>query len=172
MKKKNIPFKNYIISALLFLGVIFLFIYAFSWYQIKEQEKLLESYLIKTNTINYIFTDLKELNTALVEAPDNYFLFTGYTNDALMQKTEKKMKTIIDSHNLNDQIYYLDITNNLDDEEFLKSFNKSFDIDIISFPVILYFKDDLVVEVIESNDNDELNLTYFKDLLSKLNTND
>ena len=46
MKKKiktetrKVPFKNYVITAFMFVGAILLTLYIFKWYQVKMDEKL------------------------------------------------------------------------------------------------------------------------------------
>ena len=67
VKKKNndlkkVPLKNYFIALLVLIGGILLIVYIFEWYQVKETEKYMESYLLKSNTIIFYAYIIKFAN--------------------------------------------------------------------------------------------------------------
>ena len=54
-KNKNQSLKNTFITVCIIIGVIFLILYVYKWYLVKEADKYARSYLITTNTISYEF---------------------------------------------------------------------------------------------------------------------
>ena len=56
---KKISLKNYLMALLVLIGGIVLVIYIFEWYQVKQEEKYMESYLLKTNTVGFNIENLK-----------------------------------------------------------------------------------------------------------------
>lgn len=164
---KNIPIKNYIYALLLFIFTILFIVYIFMWVNVKQEEKYLNSFLINTNTVKYIFNDIEEINNAILESPSSFILFTGYTKDKTMYKIEKEIKKIIDEHNIIDNFYYLDVTDNTNDIQFINSFNKNFDTNVSSFPIILYFEDHKASKLFKLDKNIDKNLKTFNNFVSR-----
>lgn len=168
-KKRLVPFKNYVFATLLFLGVIFLFVYSFMWYNIKNEEKLLESYLIKTNTTSLVLNELNEIDTIFEEVPTNFFLFVSYRKDLDTFNLEKGLKGLIDKYNLNDVFYYLDSTTLKDDINFINNLNKKLNIKIKNIPALIYFNNNEIIEILESKEESTFNKNDFKNLLQLYN---
>ena len=163
MKKKNITLKNYVYTILLFAGIILLILYIFSWYNVKKEERLMNSYLVSSKTIEFKINDLKDLDSILTEAPSTYFVLVSYTNDEKMYNLEKLLKRTIDKYKLNDIFYYIDSSNNKDDINYINDLNKSFKLNNIeSIPTLIYIEDNKIKEVINNITNDD-----FKNLLNK-----
>lgn len=142
MKNKYNSLKSYIIGIISILLVIFLALYFFKWYKVYQEEQTRESYLLKTNTISMQITNIKDINTILSEAPSNYFVYIGYRNSNDVLKIEKKLKKVIDEYGINDSIYYVDITKEIKDNNYLISLNSNLDlneVEIKSVPAIIYF---------------------------------
>ena len=70
--------RNYLYALLILVGGILIVWYAFSWYQVKREEKLMDSYLISTNTISSNITDINSLTQVIQESPSSYFIYIGY----------------------------------------------------------------------------------------------
>lgn len=151
-KNKNIPPRNYLIVFFLCLAAIFVTIYIFQWKEYNENELTSKSYLVSTSTVSLIINTLDELETTLFEKPNNLFIYTGYTGDIDEYYLEEDLKSIIDDYSLADQFYYLDITNLLDDEDFLNDLSNVLSTEISSYPVIIYISDDEVINKIDSDD--------------------
>ena len=166
VKEEKIDPKNYIYALLAFVGIILLVLYFFKWYQVKEEEKLMNSYLITTSTIASSVNDLNSLSQIIQEAPDSYFIFLGYTKDEEVYNLEKELKKVIDKYNLNDIFYYVDLTQN--DANYLESIKKTLNINTLTnVPAIIYVHNG---EIKEENILDGVKDTKFKidDLLSLL----
>ncbi len=164
-KTRYIPAKNYFLAILMLGAVIFLFIYAFQWQNVKEEESLLESYLIKTNTVSLEIKTIEELENFLNEQPESYFIFTGYTGSQIEYDLEKDLKPIIDDYNLSSIFYYLDVTKLKNDEELTNTLTDILGIDINHIPSIIYFNEGVATIMIDKDNNDYLEADDFEKLL-------
>lgn len=166
-KKNNINFKKIFYFILGFLLIIFLIWYIISWKNVKQEEKLMNSYLITSNTLSVEIKDLSETVQVLKESPSEYFVYISYTNDEKIFNFEKKLKKLIDNYNLKDEFYFVNVTNIKDDENFYSEINDTFNTKLISnIPSILHFKNNELKKVIYNKD---LNKTYteFENLLKE-----
>lgn len=166
-KKNNINFKKIFYFILGFLLIIFLIWYIISWKNVKQEEKLMNSYLITSNTLSVEIKDLSETVQVLKESPSEYFVYISYTNDEKIFNFEKKLKKLIDNYNLKDEFYFVNITNIKDDENFYSEINDTFNTKLINnIPCILHFKNNELKKVIYNKD---LNKTYtnFENLLKE-----
>lgn len=146
---KYFPMKNYI-YGILFIIILVLFIwYIASWKNVKNEEKLMNSYLMTTDTLTYEINDFDEIIQMQSEAPNNYFILISYTNDEGTYKLEKKLKKVIEDYDLKDLMYYLDVTDEKKDNNFLNNLNTTFKTDLIkNVPCILYFANNKLEKVI------------------------
>ena len=159
-KKNNINFKKLFYFIIGFLLIIFLIWYIISWKNVKKEEKLMNSYLITSNTLSVEIKDLSETIQVLKESPSEYFVYISYTNDEKVYSFEKKLKKLIDNYNLKDEFYFVNVTNIKDDENFYSEINNTFNTKLINnIPCILHFKNNELKKVIYNKD---LNKTYTK----------
>jgi len=163
-KKKNERYinpKNYLYAVLILVGGILITLYLFEWYQVKKEEKLMNSYLITSNTIKSSVNDIDSLNQVRQEAPSSYFIYLGYTNDEDVYNLEKDLKRIIDKYNLNDIFYFFNITKLKENKDnYIEEIEDKLDIDDIEkIPAIIYVKDG---KIKESNILDGVNGTILK----------
>ena len=166
-KKNNIDFKKIFYFIIGFLLIIFLVWYIISWKNVKQEEKLMNSYLITSNTLSVEIKDLSETVQVLKESPSEYFVYISYTNDEKVFNFEKKLKKLIDNYNLKDEFYFVNVTNIKDDENFYSEINDTFNTKLINnIPCILHFKNNELKKVIYNKD---LNKTYtnFENLLKE-----
>ena len=164
-KKNNINFKKLFYFIIGFLLIIFLIWYIISWKNVKKEEKLMNSYLITSNTLSVEIKDLSETIQVLKESPSEYFVYISYTNDEKVYSFEKKLKKLIDNYNLKDEFYFVNVTK--DDENFYSEINNTFNTKLINnIPCILHFKNNELKKVIYNKD---LNKTYtnFENLLKE-----
>jgi len=153
--------KNYIYALFILVGGILLVLYLFEWYQVKQEEKLMTSYLISSNTIESSVSDLDSLNQIRQEAPSSYFIYIGYTGDEDVYKFEKELKRVIDKYKLNDEFYYLDLTKLKEkNENYLEEVNNKLEIkELEKVPAIIYVKDG---KILNSNILDGVKDTILK----------
>ena len=163
--KRRIPVKNYIYSILILVGVILLILYLFSWYNVKKEEKLMKSYLISSKTIESKIDNLNDLEQTLSEAPLSYFVVFSYTGNEEGYNMERNLKRVIDKYRLNDSIYYVDASKNLNNQEYIDNLNKLFKTkNVKNIPVIIYVEEGKTKEVLNSITSDS-----FKELLERNN---
>lgn len=166
-KTNKISTKNYIIALAFFVGVILFVLYIFEWYQVKQEEKLMDSYLVKTKTVNYVIDNLNTSKQVLQEAPSEYFIFIGYNNDEEEYNLEKEMKAVIDDYEINDIVYYLDVTDIHEKENFIAEINKTLNVNLSSVPALIYVNDGKIDKdtIIDSENDEVFNVNKFKKLL-------
>ncbi len=163
--KRRIPIKNYIYSIIILVGVILLILYIFSWYNVKKEEKLMKSYLISSKTIESKIDNLQDLEQTLSEAPLSYFVIFSYTGNEDVYNMERSLKRVIDRYKLNDSIYYVDASKNLNNKEYINNLNKMFKTKNVKYlPVIIYVEEGKAKEVLNNITSDS-----FKELLERNN---
>ena len=161
VNEKKIPFKNYIYAVLILVFSILIVLYIFSWYNVKKEEKLMNSYLITSKTIESKIKDLNTLEQVISEAPLSYFVLVSFTGNEEVYNLEKSIKRYIDKYKLNDSFYYVDASNNKNNSEYLNKLNKIFNTNKINnIPVLIYIDEGNVKEIIN-----DLKIESFKDLL-------
>lgn len=170
-KKKNyIPFKNYVIAALIVLAICLGIVYIFKWFNVYKTNKLSVSYLIETKTITNEITSLENTKEIFSESPNDYFVYISYTNDEDIYNMEKELKTIVDDYNLNSQFYYINVTEYKDKTNYIDQINEAlnlYDNVITKVPTIVYVEDNHVSadNIIKREDNQLMSADDFQQLL-------
>ena len=135
-KEKEIPLKNYILLSIVLILTIVVVIYFFLWKNTYEKSKLqtpiLDDYLL---VINY-----NELNNYLVENKDA-IIYVSKLNDESIRLFENKFKNIINKNNLNNKILYLNLTEELKENNIVKEINKKYGKEMTEVPTIVIIKD-------------------------------
>jgi len=166
-KTRYVPLKNYLIAALLVAVTIFLVLYLFEWYKVRQIEKYGTSYLVESNTVNLEIKTIDEIPVVFSEAPSDYFVFINYLNEEANYKLEKQLKNIIDEYNLKDNFYYMNVTDIKEDDNYLNKLNDAFDVDnkIKNVPTILYYQNGELKETANSNANEIISASELKRIL-------
>lgn len=146
-KEREIAFKNYIILALVLIITIIGVIYIFMWYSSKEKSKLelpiLDDYIMP---INY-----NELNDYIVENKDAV-IYTSVLNDVNIRLFENKFRNVIIKNNLNSSILYLDLTNEIKDNNVLLKMEKKYGTKV-DIPSVMVFRDGVLTDVYNIKEN-------------------
>lgn len=158
--------RTYIYYGLFIIALILIVWYIASWCTIKKQERLMKSYLVTSNTISYKVDDINDFSQVMQELPSEYFVYISYTNNEKIYKLEKKLKNIIDSYELNDEIYYIDVTDDIDDENLYNIISQTFNIDISNLPCIIYVRNGNIERII-NEEKESFNYTDFEKLLKE-----
>lgn len=142
---KNKPgTRKWFVYLCFIMGIVLVAIYCYKWHQVNIQKKYLNSYLVETGTINLEMTDIKEINSVLLETPSYYFVYISYTQDENVYNFEKNLKPIIDNYDLRNNFYYINITDiKKENKNYREDLAKELSIDIDKIkkiPTILYFK--------------------------------
>ena len=105
-KLRDVPTKNYIYLSMILLGSILFLIYAYTWYNTYNQNKLNTSIMNQYLTvINY-----NELDNYISENQDAV-IYVSILGDEEINHFEKSFKNTIVNNNLKNKILYLDLTN-------------------------------------------------------------
>ena len=133
-KEKEIPFKNYIILAVILIFTILLVVYLFNWQSIYQKNKLQESILDKyLMVINY-----NELDDYLVENKEA-IVYVSVLNDEKIRMFENKFKNLIIKNDLNNKVLYLNLTNES------VEINKKYLSNLSEVPTLIIFDEGKVV---------------------------
>ena len=173
MKKKrdtaNVSYKNYLAVLLIFIFVIFGSLYIFEWYKVYKSEKLSSSYLVKTNTVVNVINNYDELKSVFLEAPDEYFVYISYANSQEVYNMEKDLQKLIIDYKLQDNFYYLDVTEMKNDKDFLERINSLLglkDNKVTKVPTIVYFEEKMNSDnILTREDNNIMQSADFAQLL-------
>jgi len=150
-KERKIPLKNYIILSLVLIISIILVIYFYMWYDTYEESKLnttiMDEYL---QVINY-----NELSTYLIENKDAV-IYSSVLKSQEIRNFEKRFKSVIKKYSLNNDILYLDLTKELENNkirEEIRKIYKTSDSDLTITPSIIIFKNSKVEDIYSIKDN-------------------
>ena len=159
-KEREIAFKNYIILALVLIITIIGVIYIFMWYSSKEKSKLelpiLDDYIMP---LNY-----NELNDYIVENKDAV-IYTSVLNDVNIRLFENKFKNVIVKNNLNSSILYLDLTDEIKDNNVLLKMEKKYGTKV-DIPSVMVFRDGVLTDVYNIKE-DNYNIKKLEKYLEK-----
>lgn len=156
----------YFIGIIVVLTVILVVVYFYRVNNVRNQEKMQDSYLLSTQTLSLEIKNLEEVNQILSEAPNEYFVLISYTNDKDTYSLEKDLKTLIDNYSLSDHFYYFNATDLIKEDNYLERINNAFDTNLIkSLPTILYYKDGKLMDAVLRNDNNPINAGDFQKLM-------
>lgn len=170
MKSNYISLRKYIISFTIIIMIILLSVYAYRWYDVYIKEQTRESYLIKTNTTNLKINRIEDLNSINTEASNGYFIFISYKHSKDVLNLEKKLKTIIDDYGINDSFYYLDMTSNMKNQNYINELNTQLNTTSLEeLPAIIYVKYNSISNenILTSTKNKIVSASQFEDLLKK-----
>lgn len=151
IKKKNTK-NNYLKLFLILLGVILLTIVSSNLYRHRLENKINNSYISK-HVANIQFNELKN---AKLEFNSDTFLYVSYTGNSKIHEFEVKVKKILRDNEIIDNMIYLDITELKEDNDFIHKLNEILELDEIKIskvPAIIYFKDNKVIDIIDSENS-------------------
>lgn len=158
--KREVPIKNYIKLGIILLISIFALFYLYLWYKTYEENRLntpiMDNYL---SIINY-----NELEDYLIENKDT-ILYLSKLNDNTIRDFEKKFKTIILDNALKNKILYLDLTNELKDNNNQIKITNNYIVNPDNIPLIVIIKNGQVTETynIKEDNYDQNKLESFLD---------
>lgn len=146
---KKIPAKNYIIVLVVSLLVIVVSLYARTFY-LNYRENARNTTVFHDKTIKQVNTE--DIGFALSEMSEA-ILYVSYTGDSDIHDIEKKLLKEIKKQNLIEKIVYWDVTNLLDNNEYLKILKEkypSIEEQITAAPLFLYVKGGEPIEAMSS----------------------
>lgn len=161
--KKNST-KNYFIAFLIIILAILLTVYIFQWFKVYEKKEMPSPLTGFCNELQY-----NELENSLVETPNTYFIYISYTDNKDAYRLEKQVKRIIVDNELQNKIYYLNVTHEKNNDNFINDLNEKLKLNdqkVKQIPTIIYYNNGTVEEIIDSQ-NKMFNSNDFKKLIKK-----
>lgn len=153
-----------IIAIILVIAIVGIYIYRIQ--AMREEEKLSTSYLLSSGTVSLEIKNLDEVSQILSEPPTEYFVLITYTRNEDTYDLETGIKPIIDDYKLSDSFYYLNIESIMDSDNYLTRLNNAFNTDeITTVPIILYYRDGELVDIVTRDDANVINAGDFQKLL-------
>ena len=148
MKKRSK--KNYLVLLIILLVVALLTILINNiirnYNYVKSDKSILENFISKVN--------INELDVALSESNET-ILYVSYNHDKMIAKLDRELLKKIRSYNLEDYVYYCNITDRLENNKYIGDFiavSPNVNGKLMKAPALIYFKSGDVVEVITSSD--------------------
>lgn len=169
MKKTNTSKRklgeNKLSLVLILFAVILLTLGSSNIYKNNLENKINNSYLSKViSNVQY-----NEIKSASLEFSADTFLYISYTGESKIHSLEVKMKKILKDYELIDNTIYMNINDLMSQTDYLAKLNKTLNIEenpIEKVPAIIYYKDNKIVEVIDSR-HGILDSSKFLTLLDK-----
>lgn len=164
--KHRISRKNATIIIGVLIILVLVGIYIYFWQNARNEEKLSTSYLLSSGTISLEIKNLDEVSQILSESPTEYFVLITYTGNEDAYNLEEGIKPIIDDYKLSDSFYYLNIESIMEEDNYLTRLNNAFNTNkITTVPIILYFKNGVLVDTVTRDDSNIINAGDFQKLL-------
>lgn len=134
-EKRIVPLKNYIILGVIILVTLLLLHYFYMWFDAYNETKLNRSILDKyMEKINY-----NELDNYLIENP-NTIIYVSVLEDLEIRNFEKKFKEVFKNGEIQNNVLYLDITEDIKNQETKREMKNKYSINAVSIldvPAIL-----------------------------------
>ncbi len=163
VKKREVPLKNYVIAVLILIAIVVVFLYAKKTYELNVQNKISQSVLSRlVGEINY-----EETDSVFLDKNTNYFIYISYPSDKKTYNLEKELKKAIAKYEIEDNFYYLNVTDEMEKDNFIERLNNKLNASIgstNSLPVILYYQDNKLKAYLSSY-NDLFKIKDFENML-------
>lgn len=155
-KQKQIPAKNYIILACLFVGTIFLLLFITEKYEAyKEYEK--QTPVIRDTLPEIGYT---EVDHYITENP-YVVLYMCTASDEVCRDFEKDLKKVVLKDGLSNSITYVNLSD-IDSNQFVDEFNNKYPYKkalTTSYPAFVILRDTEVVDILQGSSDKPLTIS-------------
>lgn len=141
---------NYLNLALILIGTIFITLAGSNLYKNHLKNRANNSYIAKF----VANIQPNEIQNASLEFSPDTFLYISYTGDQDIYNFEVKLKKILKDNELIDNFIYLNITELMEQDNYLTNLNKTLGLEkntLKKLPGIIYYKDNKAIDLIDSN---------------------
>ena len=157
-KVKEVPTKNYFVLIIIIIVTLLAFVYLFSWFKQYNESKV--NTPIITSTLREV--EYNNLNTVLKER-DVLIMYMCTTDESVCRSFEKKFAKYIKENNLTEDIIYLNLGYNEDENNLLNKVYNTYKSDnlvkkVYEYPTLLIFNNSKIVDVLSSNGKDKLTI--------------
>ena len=164
MSERVVPKRNYFMLVVMVVLVIAITFAVVNIASAIKNKKVNNGYINKyVSELQY-----KELTNYLVEPASNTFIYLTYTGDKNVYNLETKLKKLINNYELGSNFIYVNLTEEMNKSNFIEELNEKVKAEgkISKLPVILYYKDGILMEVLEG-ENDLFTVGDFQKLLDE-----
>lgn len=154
MKNKNVrvvPLKNYVILGIVIVFSFLLLYYFYLWANVYNETLLTKSILDDyMEVINY-----NELDDYLIENP-NSVVYVSVLENSEVRKFEEKLKISLKNKKVNRSLLYLNITEELKNDEIKKYMKSKYTLNYVSMldvPLVMVFDGGVLKSVYSVDDN-------------------
>lgn len=156
---------NYIKLGIILTITIILTLSFSNLYRNYERNKISEGFISKyVSVVKY-----NELASILTEMNSDTLLYISYVNDKDVYNLEKKIRKVLKNNELEDNFFFVDATNYINDSKIVTNLNSTLNIasdESVVLPAIVYFKNNIPMDYIDSKAN-LINTTDLELLLEK-----
>lgn len=148
--KSNKYLRKFINYILLMITIILLCVISVKLHNIYKQNRLSTSVLTRTiGSINY-----DDINNTIGELTSDDYIIISYVKSENTRDIEKEIKNTIVDNNIQNNTYYLDVTDKMLEENFYQNLNSKFKLNnkIVSVPAILCYEDGKLIKIIDNTD--------------------
>ena len=143
-KEEKIPFSNYVtlffIVLLTIVGVLLVRKIYISNINYEKNIPLMRNMVVREINSNEIYNYIRENENAII--------YIGVADSDNCRKLEEELEKVIKNNNLEDEITYLNLTNEKKKQTFIKDFNKFYSTKILGYPSFIIFKDGKVSDIL------------------------
>ena len=154
MKKeelRNIPVKNYVILGIVILVTVFILYYFYMWFDAYNESKInmpiLDKYM---DVINY-----NEIDDYIIENPDTIIYVSVLENESI-REFEKEFKNSFRNKEVDNDILYLDLTNELKDKNVKSEIRDKYSfnsLSMVNVPCVVVIEDGMLKSIYGVEDN-------------------
>lgn len=157
--------RKYLNFVLLMVAIILVAIIVSKLYKNHQENKLGTSVFSKSvGELQY--DDIESMTS---EMPSVGFILISYTKNENVKKFESSLKKVVVENDLQNNFYYLDVSDAMLEENFIENLNKKFNLDEVNqikeLPALLYYQDGKFKRTITSTDARMMNVDDFSKLL-------
>lgn len=165
MAKRTIPTKNYFILALIVVITALVVTYACAWY--KQYTDSSEVAPIITTTLREVREDNLDI---VIKERDVAIMYMCTTNETICRSFEKKFSAYVKDNNLQDDIMYLNLGYDTDENNLLQRVYDKYKSDTLvkkvhDYPTLVIFKDGKIVDVLSSSAKNKITIKKVEEFL-------
>ncbi len=162
---KDIPVKNYLVLGVIIIITLLASLYVFAWFRQYNDTKV--SNPIITSTLREV--EYNNLNTVLKER-DFLIMYMCTTDEDVCRNFEKKFAVYVKEHNLTEEIIYLNLGYDSDENGLLQNVYSKYKSDklikkVYEYPTLIIFNQGKIVDVLSSNGKNKITIDQVNDFL-------
>ncbi len=164
-KREKIDIRKYVNYVLAMIAIVLVAVIAVKLYGTYQSNKLSESVFSRmASTMQY-----DDIENVTSEMSTDGFILVSYVKNEEVANFERDLKRTIIDKELQNNIFYLDATDLMLEENYIATLNSKFDLEghnaIEELPAILYYREGKLMTTISSTQNRMLTSGDFEQLL-------